>query len=177
MGVKVRPINENDIKETYGEVKHLMKTASLLGELSVESPDIFGNKRDNKHSGKENTGIYNRRGYIKFTIPVLNFFLAGKDAMTISRLLNNRFVKDIAEGRYMFDKVTEKAFDANNIDASKRYTSDILVGGDYLLYLIDKLNIEEEIIKILEEYVVKCLPIKKKKNEEVQLNKYGYISK
>lgn len=177
MGVKVRPINENDIKETYGEVKHLMKTASLLGELSVESPDIFGNKRDNKHNGKENTGIYNRRGYIKFTISVLNFFLAGKDAMTISRLLNNRFVKDIAEGRYMFDKVTEKAFDANNIDASKRYTSDILVGGDYLLYLIDKLNIEEEIIKILEEYVVKCLPIKKKKNEEVQLNKYGYISK
>ena len=177
MGVKIRPVSEDDIKETYGEVKHLMNTASLMGELSVESPVIFGDKNTNRSTDTENIGIYNRRGYIKFTIPVLNFFLAGKDAKVMAKLLNNRFVKDIAEGRYMFNKSTGQIFDANNIDVSVKYTSDILVGGDYLLYLIDKLDVEEEIIKILESYLKECLPIEKRNKNEIVLSKYGYICK
>ena len=61
MGVKIRPVSEDDIKETYGEVKHLMNTASLMGELSVESPVIFGDKNTNRSTDTENIGIYNRR--------------------------------------------------------------------------------------------------------------------
>lgn len=173
MGIKIRPVNSGDIKETYGEVKHLINTNSVYEQLSVESTTIFGSK--SKKSDYEDTSIYNRRGYIHFPIPVLNFFLAGDNANILNKLLGKK-VSQIAEGRIVFDKATGKEIYAEKLDKSLIYNEEILIGGNYIKYLIDILDIERCIENYLGSIIYDMFPRSFKKNNAC-FDKIGNISK
>lgn len=172
MGVKIRPINRSDIKETCGEVVHTLNSDSVYESASVESPAIFGTEREK--SDYINSGIYNRRGYIHFGIPVVNFFLAGDRVEMLSKILNDD-AESIAIGRTMFDKSTGRSFSSDSIDRNTKYTDDILIGGRYLQYLIDNLDVEKKIEDLLGSAVIECLPVKKR--DELALSDVGSINK
>ena len=171
MGVKIRPINRSDLRETCGEVVHVITSDKVYESSSVESPSIFGTVREK--SDFIDSGIYNKRGYIHFGIPVVNFFLAGDKVEMLSKILDVN-AESIAIGRTMYNKSTGKEFNSNSIDRTTKYTDDILIGGRYLQYLIDNFDVTKEIKKYLGKVVVSCLPIKNR--SEVEFNDVGSIS-
>lgn len=163
---KIRPVNYKDLKDTYGEVKTPLSMSSSLDDSSVDSVSIFG-EESGAEKELENLDIYLRRGYIKLAIPVLNFFLAGGHARVLSLILRND-VEAIALGQKYYDLESNCECSVERLQSNKLYGENILMGGNYIRWLIDQLDVEAEICRELEPYCVKSLKkvLKSLKREE-----------
>lgn len=161
MGVRVRPINENDKSKLIGQIDKITSAAIEREALNTtESRSIFYSPVEQVNRGWfEEQGAYNRRGYISLTMPVMNYFLAGKELSLISKILNrNREdIQDIAKGEIIYDRNEEqeiRLMEHNNQMLHESYDrARFLVGAEYIRELIDRLDIEYEIIKLLAEEI------------------------
>lgn len=152
----IRPFNEKDKKNLEGMVTDSISSA--LGQFgrSVSSVALCG-RITNPKSNVYDSDAYNMSPYIELAIPVLNSFLTGSQCSNLKVILDKDNIKAIAAGSVMYDKKNGKEIPADDISTDAIYTDDILLGGDYIKYLIDKLDVEAEIHSILTEVVTKSL--------------------
>lgn len=151
---KIRPIKSTDIRNASGKVSVAKSDSVLYDNASVESSAIFGTKQGIK-SDYENTEIYNKSGYISLAMPVLNYFLAGSKCEVLKKILDVDASK-IADGQIIYDKKNNRVYtlqEAKSID----YSKDLLIGGEYLEYVIDNFDVEAEIRKVLWGMIRKVL--------------------
>lgn len=157
--IKMRPITDKDIINiSSGYVNQVapfnMKTYTTK---TVVDPKLFGRVR-RMDDEKQYDDSYLRTASMHLVIPVLNPFLAGEDGSTWKTLLNNDSVKDIMYGRKVYNIKEHKEYWYDDIDTNYR-AGEWLIGGDYLSYLIDKLDVKKELIDILwETHIKKLLP-------------------
>ena len=147
--VRIRPIRQRDIMYiSGGEVTQPTGAEDYSIDSSPESTKIFGRVADDTDADKikENVDIYNKRGHIALAIPVLNFFLAGSEFNVLKKLFPSNDIARIASGQVMYDVNTRSEVTADN-QTGKVYNSDILIGGDYLLKLIDDMDVESELLE------------------------------
>ena len=171
---KIRPFSEVDKKDLTGPVEEVVGSLSTMGGSSVTSGALCGFK--NTKAPYNTSDIYNMSPYIELDIPVLNPFLAGSKADVLKLILNKKNLVDIANGMVFYNKLTgeEKSFSAK--DTNDDYNDNILIGGDYIKFLIDQLDVDEEIDMILYDIVKSAL---KKSGNQVKdstpLSFYGKI--
>lgn len=149
MPAKIKPITDAIRKETYGLVNTTLtnKDVGYVG-ANVQSPAIFGKKETSSLTGLEYQGTYNRLGYIDLALPVLNFFLAGTNCNIIKKILGEQDLSEIAKGSIIYDVKNRQKIFVENIKADMLYDREnILIGGDYIKYLVTNLNIRKEIRK------------------------------
>ncbi|MBQ2885850.1 MAG: hypothetical protein IJE43_19165 [Alphaproteobacteria bacterium] len=152
---KIRPFNESDKRYLTGPVTGVVGGIEYAGEKSVVSPALCGYK---VKAGYNNSSLYNSSPYITLDIPVLNPFIAGKEARVLSTILGKQVdVVGIAKGELLYDTETNRFLRLNEIDVDTLYTENILIGGEILEHFISNLDVEEEIGSILEETVAKSL--------------------
>lgn len=157
MGVRVRPINENDKVKLIGQVDKITSAAIEREIISTtESRSIFHNSIEQANKGwLEEQGLYNRRGYISLVMPVMNYFLAGKELSLISKILDRsrEDIQDIAKGEIIYDRNLKqeiRLMEHNNPMLHEAYDRErFLIGAEYIRELIDKLDIEYEILNFL----------------------------
>ncbi len=152
---KIRPVSYKDLKDTYGEVKTPLSMSSSLDDSSVESVSIFGDE-NSVEKEFENLDVYLKRGYIKLAIPVLNFFLAGGHARVMSLILG-KDVEAIALGQRYYDLEQDVECSVENIQSGKLYGEHILMGGSYIRWLVDNLDVEQQICIELEKICKKAI--------------------
>ena len=175
---KIRPLNAADKQNMSGEVTQLFSTSKGIDLGSVESKQLFG---DTEHEGEsENSAIYTQRGYIQLAIPVLNFFLAGVEARILKNILNNKNIEDIALGRIFYSIEEGKEYHIRDVGAQKDFIYDsrkVLYGGTYIKYLIEQLDVEDELAKIRYGIVNAALSkIKSVKSMCKELGTFDYVS-
>lgn len=139
--VKIRPVNFSDKVDMQGTVEDPLV---LKSNNTVVSPKLFGNTDRRDNSEFENTDIYNMRANIDLAIPVVNFFLQANDCRILKNILKKDNVNDIAWGRVAYVKSKECEIKLSEFK-DYIYTDDILLGGDYLLYLIDNFDVNAAI--------------------------------
>lgn len=152
----IRPINRRDLVDTECEVTTPLGKNKSVDAKTVESDVIFGKDigvGDDDDDDFENTDIYHKRGYIDLAIPVLNFFLAGPKAFILSKMLNAD-IYSIAMAKLVFDKRLNKPMLVSQLSKEDIYTKDILIGGEYILYLIDHLDVSKKIQVYLNGIIV-----------------------
>lgn len=146
--VSVKPLSTERTKQlSTKRVKDvLVKTrgGQRHSKLDVESPLIFGSDDHNEYS--ISTEIYNKKGRIDLSIPIPNAFLCGIDFRTLTVLLGSGIhgasIKDIAEGKVIYSVFDDREYDRESFNRiAKVYDEDdTLIGGNYLRYLIDRLD-------------------------------------
>lgn len=166
---KIRPIEAYDIRDTYGAVQTTLSMSNTIDSSTVESISIFGD-RDADDSLYENLSVYHRTGYIKLALPVLNFFLAGEKAKVLHCLLPDYDVEAIARGQRYYDLYEGKEYAAENMQIDKIYGENILLGGNYIKWLIEKLDVQKEICKELKLYAYKALKPQLRKLDKEEKN-------
>ena len=184
MSISFRPINNSDKKRMAPSENSIIKSSPMTrlekaGTLpgNVVSNQIFGtanHSNDPDSINKEYEDKYTRVGYIELTKSVLNPFLAGRKApvwrsilgMTendIMPIINGDMLFDLQENhRVRLSEIGTKPFD------SKRY----IYGTDYLLKLLDEVDLEQRLNSIL--YATFIKPVLTK--EEIGLYENGMIS-
>lgn len=169
----IRPFSSvEDKRHLSGAVTESISTVSPLMGKSVTSPYLCGYA---KH-GQDlcDSDIYNESPYIELSMPVLNPFLIGKEAHNMKLILNKANIQDIAKGMVVFDLITKKEMTAKQLTSEMSYSSSILIGGEYIRYLIEQLNVEEEIGIILLDIVAKALKrMRKEIKEPCDVYQYG----
>ena len=152
----IRPFSDRDKKNLEGAVTESL--GSSIGSVgrSVSSVMLCG-RINNPKSMMYDSDAYNMSPYIDLAMPVLNPFLVGAEGNNIKTILNKSNIMAIAQGSVIFDKSKGIEIDAKSLSADAVYTNDILLGGDYIRYLIDNLDVEEEIGSILVGIVAKGL--------------------
>lgn len=163
---KIRPIESKDIRECVAAVTTPLSRAKVFKDASLESESIFGSMERSKDSPYDLSDIYSRKAYIPLTIPVLNFFLAGEDAGILSIILD-KDIKSIANGGLLLDTRTNKVLDAKSIGNQEHYNQDILIGGEYIKYLINNFSVEDAINKMLTTIVKKAYKKLKVDEEDI----------
>lgn len=168
----IRPMNEKDYLELEGNVTQCLTDAAFQGGRSVISQDLFGTLKPRVNY--ERSDIYNASAAIDVDIPIVNPFLAGSTFGVWSAIFRENDINKIANGEIVFDKVNCKELSAGDIDGVT-YSEDYLIGGQYVRYLLDNLDVYEAIKEILERIVEKA--IKKCFDKDGRLNQYGFIAK
>lgn len=168
MSVKFRPINRSDKAIMTPRAAEAAITSSPMTALdkagnlphTVVSNTIFG--RDNHHSDPmENEKIYEdkytRVGYIDLTVPVLNPFLAGRDAPIWRKILrlNKKWIMDIINANVVQEVETGTFVHirdiGNNSFDPERYT----FGTNLLCKLLDEVDLDKVLHDmLLEEFIV-----------------------
>lgn len=138
--VDVRPINKYDVIHAKGQVTSVM---TLDEDNSVESDELFGSY-DSLDPEREDNTIYTRKSYIKLAIPVINFLLAEKKFTYWHKLFPDVDIEGVANGQVVYDTVRGCELHASSI-GDKVYTPDILIGGQYLRYLAENLDVDARI--------------------------------
>lgn len=153
MGAIIRPIGKEDLKKSYGMINTPISKAIRSG-TTVQSEEIFGDAREGDKGDYLNDCTFYRKGVIKLTIPVLNFFATGgAQTNVLKKILDCPNFEAIAEGSDVFDLRTKTNISASDSENAFQYSEDILIGGDYLLYLIEELDIEDEIQRMIKANV------------------------
>lgn len=179
---QIRPLSSSRVKNDFSEVVGVVSTDMISGDQSktVESKEIFGNPdivTDPEQRVVLND-VYSRKGVIKLVQPVVNYLTLGKRLQVITRLFDREFDEDeslndesdidqeskdkinlrkFADGTAVFDRETGEVLigaKLNNISYNpERY----MFGAEYLRYLVNQLDIVEELETYLKKAVQKCL--------------------
>lgn len=169
----IRPFNSaEDKRHLTGAVTESISTMSPVMGKSVTSAYLCGCTMHNIET--YDSDIYNASPYIELSMPVLNSFLIGKEANNLKMILNKPNILDIAKGMVVFDKDAKEEISAKQLTSDMVYTNSMLIGGDYIRYLIDELDVEEELGIILLNIVAKALKSMRKKVETLDdVYQYG----
>lgn len=180
MSIKMRPITSKDIS------KITSSTISNIAPYDV-NVQIKGSITDNKIFGKLPEHIENseyeyedefvRTAKINLPIPIINPFAAGSEGETLSTILGKRFrISDIMYGRLVYD-IEGKGL-VQSSELSRPYSgSRYLIGGDAVRYLLDEMDVEQEIIdEIYDKFIVPFLPKEEKKAWKESRVKFGNVA-
>lgn len=159
----IRPLKTNgkdlvDIRETEGAVTSNIinsSTNSAINPRYLGAPQDDGVKR--AKSDREDESIYTKTSFINLPLPVLNYFTAGNSFSAFSKILSEAYgdevkVEDIVSGKVIFNKKTGESMSSigsSDVFTDMVYTPDILIGAQYLEYLLNQIDIDEVIIKTL----------------------------
>lgn len=159
----IRPLKTNgkdlvDIRETEGAVTSNIinsSTNSAINPRYLGAPQDDGVKR--AKSDKEDESIYTKTSFINLPLPVLNYFTAGNSFSAFSKIISEAYgddvkVEDIVSGKIIFNKKTGESMSSigsSDVFTDMVYTPDILIGAQYLEYLLNQIDIDEVIIKTL----------------------------
>lgn len=154
MSVKFRPIVQEDKKRmtlshesaiTRSPMSNIKSMESQTG--TVVSDSIFGklsHSDDPDCDLKDFEDKYTRVGYIDLVAPVLNPFLAGRSASVWKSVLNlsKDDVLKIINGELIFDTDRQVPVLVSSCGTKPFSSTRYLYGANYLLYLLDKVNIK-----------------------------------
>lgn len=159
----IRPLKTNgkdlvDIRETEGAVTSNIinsSTNSAINPRYLGAPQDDGVKR--VKSDREDESIYTKTSFINLPLPVLNYFTAGNSFSAFSKIISEAYgdgvkVEDIVSGKVIFNKKTGESMSSigsSDVFTGMVYTPDILIGAQYLEYLLNQIDIDEVIIKTL----------------------------
>lgn len=174
MSVKIRPINKGDKLRMTPRAQEAAITSSPMTALdkamnlphTVVSSTIFG--RDSHHSDphegdKIYEDKYTRTGYIDLTQPVLNPFLAGRDAPIWRKILglNKKEITDIINANVIFNVETQEFIHVRDIGSDIFDPERYIYGANLLSYMLDNTDLNETLHDLLkEEYIVPLLTYK-----------------
>ena len=163
MSVKIRPINRSDIKRMAPSEAHVIKNSPMtkldsaagMGN-NVVSSSIFGvadHSDDPDYEDKVYEDKYTRVGYIPLTKPVLNPFIAGRKAPVWRSILgiNQNKIVDIIDVRVCYDLELDKEVRISDVGTTIFNAERYIYGADYLVYLLDNVDIQETLKKALIE--------------------------
>lgn len=163
MSVKIRPINRSDIKRMAPSEAHVIKNSPMtkldsaagMGN-NVVSSSIFGvadHSDDPDYEDKVYEDKYTRVGYIPLTKPVLNPFIAGRKAPVWRSILgiNQNKIVDIIDVRVCYDLELDKEVRISDVGTTIFNAERYIYGADYLVYLLDNVDIQETLNKALIE--------------------------
>lgn len=161
MSVKIRPINRSDIKRMTPSESQMIKTSPMTklesaGSLTnnVVSDSIFG-KADHSMEPNNEDLVYEdkftRVGYMPLTQPVLNPFLAGRKAPVWRRILGltQDAIMDIIDVKVCYDRTLQKQVRISEVGTMTFDIERYVYGADYLLMLLDQVNLEETFEKAI----------------------------
>lgn len=167
MSLRFRPITKFD-KSLMANVDVANIKSAPMGSLRnfsqdngyVVSNSIFGKinriDTDENYKDKEYGDLYTRVGIINLPYPVLNQFLAGREAPIWKRLLSvsKERIKGIIDGDVLFDVETESEIDMSTNTHIIYDPERHVFGAKYLCYLLDRVNMEEALeTYLLNEYI------------------------
>ena len=116
---------------------------------NVVSSTIFGKAQHNipNASDMEFEDKYTRVGYIDLTKPVLNPFLAGRNAPVWKRVLGLKQepITNIINGNLIMDLTTESLVQLSSVGTEAFDPERYIYGADLLVYLLNKVDIDERI--------------------------------
>ena len=153
MSVRVRPIDYSDKREiSTGEVRNV---ASLnfksVSDGTVCDPALFGKLPAHKaDKDKDYEDEYMRTATLDLTIPVLNPFLAGREAKAWKIILRPYayLIPDIVSGKVAYNMETEE-FVQGSMLGNELYHEKWLIGGQILRHLLKKVNPQETYERLL----------------------------
>lgn len=170
MSVKIRPIEKGDklrmvprsgvCKINSSPMIGLDKVSKLPN--NVVSDTIFGKTTHNvaDASLKEFEDKYTRVGYIDLVKPVLNQFLAGRNAPVWRRILriSQDMISDIINVHVIWDNESESFVSLSSIGQKPYDPERYVFGAELLLKMLHEADIDDALNKaIIGTYIVPCM--------------------
>ena len=174
MSVKIRPIQQSDKKIMTPKAIEAAIISSPMTALdkasnlphTVVSSTIFG--RDSHHddpneSDKIYEDKYTRTGYVDLIQPVLNPFLAGRDAPVWRKILGltKNQITEIINAQMLFDLVENDFISTKTIGEQIFDRERYIYGANLLCYLLDNVDLNKRLKDLLiEEFILPCMNFK-----------------
>lgn len=174
MSVKIRPINQTDKAIMTPRAAEAAITSSPMTALdkagnlphTVVSNTIFG-RGNHRSDPMENEKVYEDRytrvGYIDLTVPVLNPFLAGRDAPVWRKILNlnKKWIMDIINANVVQNVESGEFVHIRDIGSNPFDPERYVYGTSLLCKLLDEVDLQERLYSLLtEEFIVPLMNYK-----------------
>jgi DNA-directed RNA polymerase subunit beta' len=160
--LKIKPITINDLPKRSSKIVSVFKNNNEQYKIGKDFDVISKQPYDDisksfmDREEKVNIDEFSTQTYIHLNISIVNVFLAGKELNVISRLIGEEIkAYDLSRGATILkiNKNNENGFEIlqpNNITNSDIYDSKIhRLGGDAIKFLLEKIDIEDKISKLL----------------------------
>lgn len=161
--LEFRPVTTEDVSRSHStKISAVIKSEKNDARHIETDPDVVSEAPYELDRTDDNPFIEDKLFYksthIKLAFPIVNVFLAGIHLDAISKLINTSFdVYDLSKGTAILDispnkdgNVIPKSLLPNKISNKEVYDPyKHLVGGKAISYLLNRINIEQEISKCL----------------------------
>lgn len=140
MAVTLRAMTPDDYKAFSTEVRSVSsKQGNAILDDVLDSARLFG-YRSERDSVTQSVNRDNMRGYIKLAYPVVNRILSMNGSLLAKILgVSSSEIKDVMDGTLVYSIDDGFLTYANQLEDD----ANILVGGEYIKYLIDNFDLEE----------------------------------